>query len=65
MIKVTEKQWFEIGDGFKGMTPLTLRRQVAEECLVKDSNSRRMLTEGVNFIIDDEEGRKYADIHNA
>ncbi len=63
LIIVTEKRWFEIGDGFKGMTPLTVRRQVAEECLV-EGGSRRMLTEGVHFYVDDEEGRKYADPNN-
>ncbi len=63
MIKVTKQRWFEIGDGFKGITPLTVRRQVAEECIVKDG-SRRMLTEGVHFYVDDEEGSKYANKTN-
>ncbi len=63
MIKVTKQRWFEIGDGFKSITPLTKRRQVAEECIVKDG-TRRMLTEGVNFYVEDEEGSQYADINN-
>ena len=60
MIKVTEKEWFNIGDGFKGYTALTGRRQVAEEAIVK-GGTMKMLTEGINFIVDDKEGRKYAD----
>ncbi len=55
MIVVTEKQWFEIGDGFKGITPLTERRQVAEQAIVK-GGSMKMLTEGINFVIQDKEG---------
>ena len=61
MIVVTKQKWFEIGDGFKGITPLTKRRQVMEEFLVENGSSRRMLTEGVNFYVDDDEGRKYAE----
>ncbi len=63
MIKVSKQKWFEIGDGFKGITPITERRQVAEECLVL-GGTRRMLTEGVNFYVEDEEGSQYADINN-
>ncbi len=61
MIAVTKQKWSEISNGSKGITPLTKRRQVMEECLVENGSGRRMLTEGVNFYVDDEEGRKYAE----
>lgn len=63
MITVTEKQWFKIGDGFKTITPLTRRRQVAEQAIVRDG-SMKMLTEGIDFIVSDKEGSRYADNTN-
>ncbi len=63
MIVVTEKMWFNIGDGFKAVTPLTKRRQVAEQCIV-EGGSMKLLTEGVNFIILDKEGKKYGNNTN-
>ncbi len=63
MIEISEKQWFEIGDGFKAVTPCTFRRQVAEQCIV-EGGSMKLLTEGVNFVILDKEGRKYGDKAN-
>ncbi len=54
MITVTEKQWFEIGDGFKSITPLTKLRQVAQQAIVKDG-TMKMLTEGIDFIVSDKE----------
>ncbi len=59
MIKVTEKQWFEIGDGFKTRTPLTERRQVAQAAIV-EGGSMQMLTEGIDFTVSDKEGGQYA-----
>ncbi len=63
MIIVTEKDWFNIGDGFKAITPLTKRRQVAEQTIV-DGGSMKMLTEGIDFIVSDKEGSKYANETN-
>ncbi len=54
MITVTEKQWFEIGDGFKSITPLTKLRQVAQQAIVKDG-TMKMLTEGIDFVVSDKE----------
>jgi hypothetical protein len=50
MIVVTQIQWFNIGDGFKSMTPLTKRRQVAEQSIV-EGGSMKLLTEGIDFKI--------------
>jgi hypothetical protein len=63
VITVTEQQWFEIGDGFKRITPLTKRRQVAEQAIVEDG-TMKMLTEGIDFIVSDKEGSRYADNTN-
>ncbi len=59
MIEITEKAWFEIGDGFKSITPLTRRRQVAQQAIVK-GGSMKLLTEGIDFVVSDKEGNKYA-----
>ncbi len=63
MITVTKKQWFNIGDGFKKITPLTKLRQVAEEAIV-EGGSMKMLTESIDFIVLDEEGSKHANNTN-
>ncbi len=63
MITVTEKEWFNIGDGFKSITPLTQRRQVAEQAIVK-GGSMKLLTEGIEFIVSDAEGSKYGNNTN-
>ncbi len=58
MIEITEIDWFEIGDGFEGITPLTRRRQVAEQAIDK-AGSMKLLTEGIDFIVLDKEGKRY------
>lgn len=63
MITVSEKEWKDIPERDKRVTPLTGLRQYLWSN-PEDRAERMWITESINFIISDKEGSRYADNTN-
>lgn len=64
MVTVTEKEWKHIPDSRKHTTPLTRRRQMLWNNPANPHVEEIWLTEGIDFIVSDKEGGRYADNTN-